>query len=256
LSKNETRSLIAWAIAVFGGFLAGVINTLAGNGSAITLSIFTEVLGLPPNMANGTNRVGILAQSITSSLAFHKHGQLKKDKILKVIWPFIPGAFLGVWVATHISNDDFRTVFGYLLIALLFVILIKPKRWLQADILEIKAPFWLRVIIFFCLGFYGGFIQMGMGIFFLACLVLIMKFNITESNAIKIFVVGVYTTFVLFIFHWQGLVDWKLGALVAIGQATGGYLTAGWASKYKWMEKVTYYLLIAIVVMVIGTIFW
>lgn len=244
-----------WIIAVAGGFLAGVINTLAGNGSAITLSIFTEILGLPPNMANGTNRLGILAQSVTSSWAFHRNGQLKKDKILSVIWPFLPGALIGVWVATQISNEEFRMVFGYLLIGLLFVILVKPKRWLQADLLEITVPAWIRIILFFCLGFYGGFIQMGMGIFFLASLVLIMRFNITESNAIKIFVVGAYTTFVLLIFHWQGLVDWRLGALVAVGQATGGYLTAHYASKYKWMETITYYVLVAIVLLVIASIF-
>ena len=47
-------------IAVAGAFAAGVINALAGNGSVITLTILTELIGLPGNVANGTNRVGVL----------------------------------------------------------------------------------------------------------------------------------------------------------------------------------------------------
>ena len=234
-------------IALIGGALAGMINTLAGNGSAITLTIFTEILGLPVNVANGTNRIGILAQCVTGSYTFHKHGKLDKEKVKAIIFPFLPGALLGVIVATEISNESFKSIFGILLIFLLIVILIKPKRWLQPEKFDFHIPKWAKYLIFFCLGFYGGFIQMGMGIFFLAIMVLLMHYNITQSNAVKLFVVGAYTTFVLLIFHWQGLVDWKLGSLVASSQAVSGWLTAKWAAKYKWMEIVTYYLLIIII---------
>ena len=56
-----------YLLALVGSFVAGAINTLAGNGSAITLTILTEVLGLPGTVANGTNRVGIATQSLASS---------------------------------------------------------------------------------------------------------------------------------------------------------------------------------------------
>ena len=56
-----------YIIAIVGSALAGAINTLAGNGSAITLTILTELLGLPGNMANGTNK---RARHLGSSTAF------------------------------------------------------------------------------------------------------------------------------------------------------------------------------------------
>ena len=59
-----------YLIAILGGAFAGVINTLAGNGSAITLTILTELIGLPGNLANGTNRVGIFTQSLFGVWAF------------------------------------------------------------------------------------------------------------------------------------------------------------------------------------------
>lgn len=242
-------------IALLGGWVAGMINTLAGNGSAITLTIFTQVLGLPPNVANGTNRIGALAQSITGTYAFYRHGKLDIPKIKSVILPFMPGALLGVFVATRVSNEQFESIFGFLLVGLLGLILLKPKRWLQPELYALNTPSWLKVILFFALGFYGGFIQMGMGIFFLASMVLLMRFTITTSNVIKMAVIGTYTSFVLLIFHYQGLVDWKAGSIVAAGQALGGWMTAHWAAQYPIMEKITYYLLIAIITVAIYMVF-
>jgi len=150
-------------IAIVGGLAAGVINTLAGNGSAITLTILTEVLGLPPNVANGSNRIGVLFQSWTGSYAFHQGGKLPLKRSLKFIIPSVIGALLGVWVAVTVSNEAFKEVFRYLMILLLFVILIKPKRWLRPTDTEAKHSLIWVIPVYLALGFYGGFIQMGMG---------------------------------------------------------------------------------------------
>ena len=61
-----------YVIAFIGALIAGSVNTLAGNGSAITLSILTELLGLPGNLANGTNRIGVLLFSKLTFVLSHK----------------------------------------------------------------------------------------------------------------------------------------------------------------------------------------
>ena len=115
-------------IAVSGGLIAGIINTLAGNGSAITLTILTELLGLPGTLANGTNRVGIFSQGIISTYIFKKNGKLNIHRSwLYVLYIFI-GAMFGVWLALNVSNEQFREVFKYLLVIMLVVILVNPKR--------------------------------------------------------------------------------------------------------------------------------
>ena len=53
-------TLFQFGLIIVGGFLAGVMNTLAGYGSMISLSLLMDVIGLPPNVANGTNRVNVL----------------------------------------------------------------------------------------------------------------------------------------------------------------------------------------------------
>ena len=95
-------------IAIVGAFIAGIINTLAGNGSAITLTILTEVLGLPPNLANGTNRIGIASQCLGSAYVFHKKDSLDLRRSKWIIVLTIIGAVAGVWVATQVSNEQFK----------------------------------------------------------------------------------------------------------------------------------------------------
>jgi len=97
---------------------------------------------------------------------------------------------------------------------------------------------------------------MGMGIFFLIIMVLGMKVNIIESNAFKGLVIGTYTLFVLAMFHFQGLVDWKIGSILAVGQTIGGYLTAKFASKSKWADQIAYYVLIIVLVLAIVKLFF
>ena len=241
-----------YVLAILGGFLAGVVNTLAGNGSAITLSIFTELFGLPGNIANGTNRVGILFQSWTSSLGFIKNGRVNK---VPYTWLYIVtatiGAIAGVFVALTVTNDQFLQVFRYLLLVMLLVILVNPKRWLIKTDVNRLPNLWISIPCFLGLGFYGGFIQMGMGVFFLVVTVLIMKINIIDANALKTIIIALYTIIVVFLFHRNGLIDWQLGLTVALGQSAGGYITADLSSKYPEADKWAYRLLIVVIVIAV-----
>lgn len=237
-----------YVLAILGGFLAGIINTLAGNGSAITLTILTEILQLPPIVANATNRVGIFTQSVAGSWAFYKNDKLDVNKSGVYIFPTIIGAIAGIFVSMWISNAQFKTVFSYLLILMLIVILVKPKRWLhQAEQSRSLSPF-ITVPAFLALGFYGGFIQMGMGVFFLAAMVLGARYTMIRANAVKVFVISIYTLLAICIFQWKGLIDWQAGLLLALGQTTGGYLTAKYASDYPQADLWAYRLLVVVII--------
>lgn len=244
-----------YLIAIIGAALAGAINTLAGNGSAITLTILTEVLGLPGNMANGTNRIGIFTQSAAASWAFYRNGKLDLRRNASAITLLTLGAITGVLVATRISNETFREVFSWLMVVMLVVLLVKPARWLRETDHDFRLPRWVTIPAFLALGFYGGFIQMGMGIFFLAVMVLLGRYSLLDANVLKSFVVGLYTLVVIVIFHLNGLIDWKFGLLMAIGQTAGGWLTAHYASNSSAANKWAYRLLVAIVLLAVFKLF-
>ena len=248
--------ILTISIAVIGGFVAGVINTLAGNGSVITLSILTEVMGLPGNIANATNRVGIMFQGFASSAGFiknKKYTAVKNAKLYVVVATI--GAIIGVFVAMKISNDQFKAVFRYLLLLMLILVLVNPKRWLIKNSDKAIQNLYIALPAFFLLGIYGGFIQMGMGVFFLAISVLLMKINLIDANALKTFIIALYTIIVVIIFHWNGMIDWKIGLTVAAGQASGGYLAADISSRYPNAEVWAYRLLIIVIILAVISAF-
>ncbi len=237
---------------VFGGcFLAGAINTLAGNGSAITLGILMELLGLPGTIANATNRVGVFGQTLSGALVFQKHGHIEKSTALYPTIITSLGAIAGIILSIYVSNEQFRTVYQVMMIVMLSVVLVKPKRWLQESNAATREKVWWMQPIYFAIGVYGGFIQMGMGIFFLAAMVLGARFNIISGNALKSVVIAIYTAIAIAIFQWKGLIRWDIGLIMAVGQIAGGVITAQFASTSKWAGKVAYYLLVVIVVSII-----
>ena len=63
------------ALLVIGaGFIAGVVNAMAGGGSLLTVGLLNVVVGLPGLVANGTNRVGVLVQNASSVMSYRKEG--------------------------------------------------------------------------------------------------------------------------------------------------------------------------------------
>jgi hypothetical protein len=245
-----------YGIAVVGSLVAGGINTFAGNGSAITLTILTEVLGLPPNVANGTNRIGVFTQCTATSVVFYKNGKLKVARNKKYIIPIFVGAIIGGLLAINVSNEQFRAVFKFMMVFMLIAVLVKPKRWLRETDTDFKPKWYVYFPLLLALGFYGGFIQMGMGIFFIIIMVLGMRMNIMESNALKGFVIGLYTLVLIVVFHFQGMIDWKIGAIMAVGQTAGGYLAARFGSKSKKADQIAYYVLIVVLVLAVVKLFF
>ena len=208
------------------GFGCGFINTLAGSGSLISLPVLI-FLGLPANMANGTNRVGILIQTVVSLISFKKQNMLDVRGGIMLALPAIVGAIIGAQIAVNLDEHMLRRVIGALMVVMLVFILARPKRWLKGQ-LEVlgRRPRALELVIFFFIGAYGGFIQAGVGIFLLAGLVLGVGYDLVRANAVKVLIVLCFTAFAMVVFMINGQILWGLGLLLAVGNAGGGWLAA------------------------------
>lgn len=220
-----------------------------------------ELLGLPADVANGTNRVGVAANSAAAALGFHRGGRYeqppeRRRDTVRIVVLVTLGALLGVYLSLIVSNAAFRQIFRYLLIVMLVVILVRPKRWLAAPPDAEPLSPWLGVPLYFLLGVYGGFIQMGMGVFFLAVAVLVARYEIIYANAVKALSIIIYTLVAVGVFAWRGLIAWEIGLLMALGQTIGGYLTAKFASRDPRAGQWAYRLLVVVVIGAILRAFW
>jgi uncharacterized membrane protein YfcA len=213
------------------GFLAGFINTLAGSGSLITLPLLI-FLGLPANMANGTNRVAILLQNVVGVSSFKKQNVLDLRGGLLLAVPAVIGAVVGAQIAVNLNEEIMRKTIGMLMVVFLVLLLVRPKRWLEGrpDAVT-RRPGLIQILIFFGIGVYGGFIQAGVGIFLLAGLVLGAGYDLVRANAVKVLIVLCFTPLALVVFLLEGQVQWVVGLTLAIGNMSGAWLAARMAVK-------------------------
>ena len=235
------------------GIAAGFINTTAGGGSMLTIPLLMFI-GLPANVANGTNRIAIVLQNIVVVSTFRKKKiiYLKTDSRLAI--PAIIGAVIGALVAVEINVELLKNVIAGLMVLMLFVVVLKPDAWVKERAGHSGAkPTILQYIIFFFVGLYGGFIQMGIGFFMLAALVLGAGFDLVKANAIKVFIALLYTIFALGIFFYHKQVDVIAGLILAGGNMIGAWF--GVHFQIKGGAKYVRYVLILAMVIVILNLF-
>ena len=214
-----------WLLFMVAGVITGIINTLAGSGSLITLPIFIFLCGLPAPIANGTNRIGALIQSGVALRAYTKSGAASFEGSVWLVIPAILGAIVGSRIAVEIDEQMMNYTIGGLMIFMLLVLLVNPKRWIQesnVDAKRNKSP--LSLIAFFLIGVYGGFIQAGVGIFLLAGLVLVSRYSLKAGNGIKLLVVFAFSIPTLVVFFIHNQVHIGYGLSMAVFQSIGAWL--------------------------------
>ena len=224
-------SITAIIVIIVAGILVGFINTLSGGGSVISLSLLV-ILGLPAGVANGTNRISIFFQTLSSVGSFTKQ---KMFTDLRPVWLAIPatiGSVLGAYLAIDVHQKVIETAMILAMIMMGFFLFYKPDRWLKENPVLLKQKLkWWQFVIFFFVGFYGGFIQVGVGYFLLMALVLGTGYDLVKANAVKNLIVFFYAIFALAVFMISGQVNYIYGLLLSAGSVIGALIASYFAVK-------------------------
>ena len=218
-------------ILIIAGLLVGFINTLAGGGSAISLSTLI-LLGLPANVANGTNRIAILIQNLGAVGNFRRHRVLDSRKGLILSIPALIGAVIGSWIAADVNEQVISKAIGIILILMLFVIIFNPKKWIKGDenLQKKKIGLW-QIVLFFFIGIYGGFIHIGVGYALLGGIVLSAGYDLVKGNAIKVLIILLWTPLSILVFWYHHQIAWGYGLIMGIGNFLGALIASQLAVK-------------------------
>jgi len=213
-------------LALFGaGLFAGALNVLAGGGSFLTIPLLI-FLGLPPTVANATNRVGVLLQNVGAVWQFHRHRALDWRFALAATVPATAGAVVGTWGALVVSDRAFTRILAFLMIALTLYTLWDSRRRPRDAAAPPPRP---RPVLlaagFFLVGVYGGFVQAGVGFLILAATTL-AGLDLVRGNAVKVLAVLGFTLVALGIFAWSGKIEWVPGLALGTGNLIGGLVGA------------------------------
>lgn len=220
------------------GLAAGFFNVVAAGGSLLTIPLLI-FLGLPPTVANGTNRIAIIAQNVMATSRY------QKKKLIPFpfsIYPAISatlGSIVGALLVFDIDESLFQRILAIVMAVVAFTLLVSPKQKISEPRMSEKYK-WLNVIGFFFVGIYGGFLHAGIGVFMLLILTGVNRFSLTNANAIKIFVALVYVSASFLVFLYNDAVNWKYGLILAIGNTVGGWLGTQVVVKKgdKWIKVI------------------
>lgn len=227
------------------GAIAAFINVNAGGGSSLTLPVLI-FLGLDPSVANGTNRVAILFQNVSAVYAFKKEKfyELKNSLILSALT--LPGAIIGAVTAVSISDKLFETILGVIMIFIIITMLLPKKKMDKtSDNFTID---WKIIVAMIVVGFYGAFLQVGVGFLLMAAFQYLMKLDLIRVNMHKVFVVFVFTLPALLVFVLTDNVNWFFGLTLSAGNAFGGWWGAKLSVK-KGEKLIKFVLIVAILIM-------
>jgi len=239
-----------WQVSLlFGvGIVAGMINVTAGGGSSLTLPALI-FLGLDSALANGTNRIAIFIQNIAAITSFRKENLHPfKTSFKLAIWT-LPGAIIGALAAVQINDFLFKKILGIVLVFIVLSMLFSPAAGRPNVIRDAENHRkWMVYPALFGIGFYGGFIQAGVGFLLMATLFYLLRLDLLLVNVHKVFIVLIYTAPALAIFIYSGNVDWLLGLSLAAGNALGGWWAAKLSAK-KGVKFIRGFLFVAVLIM-------
>lgn len=222
------------------GVVAGFINVNAGGGSFLTIPmlIFT---GLPPAVANGTNRIALTFANIISVYNFKKKGFFNWKLGLSLGIPAALGATVGAFISINLPDELYNTILAIVIIVVLIIIIVNPQKYIKRAIVEtsLKNRI-LGAAIFFCVGIYGGVIQAGVGFLIITSLIFLTGYSLVKINSLKVIIALIYMLVSLLVFILSGNVNWIYALVLSVGNGIGAYAGTHFAVKHgdKWIKVV------------------
>lgn len=232
------------AILLILGYIAGIINTLAGGGSNLTLPALM-VLGLPADIANATNRVGIFLQALWGAKAFHGHGELPLHDVKGIFIPLSIGGAIGALAASFAPVLYLKPVLLITMISMSVLILVKPSIIMPEpgaipNRVSKTRSSWFML---FLSGLYGSFVQAGVGFVLIMALAGTLRYDLIKSNALKLLCTLGFTTIALIVFIARDQVSWIPGLILASTMIIGAHHGVKFAIRAK-AESLKWFLFI------------
>lgn len=211
------------AVLVIAGLIAGFVNTMAGGGSLLTLPALM-LLGLPADIANGTNRLSVLSQSLSGVLLFHKEQKLDRSAIVPVLAPTVSGSLVGAVVASRVPRNILELMLIVTMVGVALLMAFKPGVVTAAEDEEPRPVRGRALLVLFASGLYGGFIQAGVGFVLLSVLGGQLRYDLVRANALKLACTTIFGIVGLTVFVLAGQVAWIPAALLALATVAGSQL--------------------------------
>jgi uncharacterized membrane protein YfcA len=216
-------------------FAAGIINSIAGGGTLITLPVLIW-LGLDPKVANDTSTVALWPGLFGGLFGYRRELRNSSTILRRLGITSVIGGAIGAWLLIWTPSQTFAYLVPFLILFATMLFMaggsINRRLRLQPIVAEPRTSWWVGAIVFqFFSSMYGGYFGAGNGILMLAAMGLLGLHDINRANGIKNFLGICINSIAVVSFAVSHLVVWQDALLMAGAALAGGYFGAKMAVR-------------------------
>jgi uncharacterized membrane protein YfcA len=224
-------------------FVTSVVGVVTGSNSLITVPAMYQ-FGIDPRVAVATNMFGLTFMSAGGALPFVGRGRFDRRRLPLLIALTLAGSALGALLVLAVSSRAMPVFISVSMLAVAAFSVATRKRQVGRDAGFAGAggagaraddaageggarrAEWAGYAATFALGIYGGFFSGGYVTLLTAAYVALFRVRFVEAVATTK-VVNVFSSLVAtLVFMWAGLIDYRLGALLAVVMFAGAFVGA------------------------------
>ncbi len=220
-------------------FVTSAIGVVTGSNSLITVPVMFQ-FGIDPKIAVATNMFGLTFMNIGATIPFLRRGAIDTKKISPLIIITLVASSIGASLVLLITPQNIKLLVSLAMITVTIFTLVKRDAGI-AEVAEISTR--ARILTFiltFLLGIYGGLYSGGYTTMLTAVYVAFFGMTFSESVASTKLINVFSSAIATIIFMWQGLIDYKLGLILAITMFIGAYIGANVVTKLSdiWLKRI------------------
>lgn len=230
----STAALIA-LIALF--FLTSVVGVVTGSNSLITVPVMFQ-FGIDEKVAVATNMFGLTFMAAGATIPFLRSGQLDVKRLSPLLLLTLVGSALGAALVGLITNQSIKLIVSVAMITVVVFTLVRPGG------VKEEGGEWslsaIGLVATFLLAIYGGLYSGGYVTILTAVFVAFFGMQYSGAIAATKLVNVVSSAIATIVFMWQGLVDYKLGAVLGVTMFAGAYAGAHFVTQMneKWLRRI------------------
>ncbi len=220
-------------------FLTSAVGVVTGSNSLITVPAMFQ-FGIDARVAVATNMFGLTFMAIGGTIPFLRQGVFDKKRLPLLIILTVIGSALGAGLVGLISSETMPIIVSVSMIAVTIFTLIKPNAGVEKQTSVKRAAITATYILTFLLGIYGGLYSGGYVTMLTALFVALFGMTFTEAVA-NTKIINVFSSLVAsIVFAWQGLIDYRLGAILAVTMFVAAYAGARVVTKLNdlWLKRI------------------
>jgi uncharacterized membrane protein YfcA len=223
-------SAAALIVLIIVFFLTTVVGVVTGSNSLITVPVMFQ-LGIEPKIAVATNMFGLTFMAIGATIPFVRRGKIEFGRIMPLVVLTVVGSAIGAALVGMITSGSIKLIVSVAMIAVALFTLLQRQKGIEKPDSVSATALAIAFILTFLLGIYGGLYSGGYVTVLTASYVAFFGMTFSEAVAstkfINIFSSGVATL----VFAWQGLIDYRLGFILAVTMFAGAYIGAHYATR-------------------------